>query len=236
MRDTVKTAFGQVKQAYDMKMWGTQDYWDGNAKLAYLVAQHYQRRRTVYALHGPVAAFPGPPFFVGVGDQFYRLDFSIPVKVVKGEASAPLATLPGEVKLVSLEFSPTEPKAGQLVEWRALWQLGEPGPPGMWFCLRMRPAGKSPLLAGWKWASEKGHFEQGFAALYGLWGMFPPSSPGTLYEQRGKFLVPTHTPTGDYGFDLGYARAIPIVYDNFVSLGNHVTLHVTAAPPPTNGP
>ncbi len=122
------------------------------------------------------------------------------------------------------------------MEWRARWRLDQPGPPGMWFCLRLRPAARSPLRSGWKSLATKAYFEQGFAAVYGLWGMLPPSNPGSLYEQRGKFLVPTNAPAGEYGFDIGYAQAIPIVYDNWASLGDRVKLHLTAAPRPTNGP
>ena len=208
------------------------------SKLAYLVAQHYQGRRTIYALHGPSQAFPGPPYFVGLTDQFYRLDFALPHVETKTPAVPPLVTFPNGAKLVSLDFSATNPRAGDLVQWRARWQFDTPGPPLLWFSLRLRPLQGSPWRAVWERWESKGAFVQGYPALYGLWGIFIATPPGWQYEQRGRFIVPTNTPAGDYGFDLGYAQmATPsVTYGNFASLGDKIRLQVTAAPRPTNGP
>ncbi len=236
MRDVVKTSYDQVTAEYGMGDPHSREYWDGSAKLAHLIAQRYRGRRTVYALHGPVSAFPDPPYFVGVTDVFYRLDFALPPPEVKPAAGSPLVTFPGGAKLVSLQVTPENPRAGQLVDWKARWQLDQTLPV-LWFSLRLRPADRSPLRANWKQWEAKGVYEQGFAALCGLWGCCNPTPPGLAYEQRGKFIVPTNAPPGDYQLDVGYGTTCnPIIYDHWVPLGTQVALHVQPAPRPTNGP
>ncbi len=71
--------------------------------------------------------------------------------------------------------------------------------------------------------------------VYGLWGL-NPSPPGTVYEQVGKYILPSNAPSGDYQVEIGYAQSYPPTYDHWVSLGDRVHLRVRSQPLPTNRP
>ena len=210
---------------------GTPEFWDGTALFACRLAQHYRGRRTVYSLHGPARELiPGPPYFVGLSDQLYRLDFETPDLRPKGSVGNAIAELPGGVKLMSFELGSADLRAGDLVEFRARWRLEAPLP-GLLFAVKLLPRlddrARQRLMA-------KGEFVQGFPVLYGMWGL-PASPSGTVYEQSGKLIVPSNAPSGDYTFGIGFAQSYPPRYEGWTAIPNQA-VRVSSRPLPTNGP
>jgi hypothetical protein len=233
LRRAVIDLWGQVAAEYDLSQPGTADYWNGAARFSHLLAKHYQGRRTVYALHGPVSPFPDPPYFVGLGDGFYRLDFALPDMVRMVEPEEPIAKLPQGVNLISFEIAPATAESGDLVEFRARWQLEEPLP-GMLFAIRLLPA-QEGWRSRWQQLLAKSCFQQGYPVLYGLWYL-SATPTGTVYEQQGKYIIPSNCPSGDYRFEIGYAQSLPPTYGHWVELDARHGVRVRARPFPTNGP
>jgi hypothetical protein len=166
-------------------------------------------------------------------DGFFRLDFELPDMVRAMKKSDPIVTLPDGIGLVSLTITPAEAKTGELVEFSARWQLGRPLP-GMLFALRLVPV-QGSLEPAWRRLLGKSCFQQGYPVLYGLWGLDPPPA-GTVYEQVGKYIIPSNAPAGDYRVEIGYAQSLPPSYGHWVSLDDRVRIRLRAQPLPTNGP
>jgi hypothetical protein len=149
------------------------------------------------------------------------------------ETGDALVALPEGVQLVSLTITPKEAKSGELVDFRARWRLEKPLP-GLLFAIRLTPAQKA-LEPAWRRLLAKACFQQGYPVVYGLWGL-NASPPGTVYEQAGKYIIPSNAPPGDYRVEIGYAQGYPPNYGHWVSLGDQVGVRVRAQPLPTNGP
>jgi hypothetical protein len=233
LRRAVEQEWEATSREHDLRKPGTHERWNGVAKFSYRLAQHYRGRRAIYAQHGPILPFPGPPYFVGLTDGFYRLDFTLPDMIRPADKGDPTVGLPGGIGLTSLTVTPTEAKTGQLVEFRARWKLEKPLP-GMLFALRLVPALGAPESA-WRRLLGKSCFQQGYPVLYGLWNL-SPSPAGTVYEQVGKYIIPSNAPAGEYRLELGYAQSLPPRYAHWVSLGDRVLIQVSAGPLPANPP
>jgi hypothetical protein len=212
-----------LTKRYGIEHPGTPEFWDATAELAAELAKQFRGRRTVYALHGPArTTLPAPPYFVGLGDQLYRLDFETPKVVCEAPASEPIAELPGGVKLISFALDKWEAKAGEQVGFRAMWELEDPLP-GVLFAVKL--SGEAD--------PKKAYVVQGFPVMYGLWGL-PATPVGKAYEQRGVLMIPSNAPTGEYWLTFGYATRWPAEYA--WSEGESVKgLRVEAGELPRNG-
>jgi hypothetical protein len=232
LREAAPPLWREISAKYHLHHPGTEEFWEGTALLAHRLAQHYQGRRTVYALHGPYREMiPGPPHFVGLSDHLYRLGFETPELTPIEDAAEPIAEFLGGVELVSFEVPNHEPLAGDVIEFRARWRLADPLP-GALFAVKLAPTdGNDPARAR---LTAKGEFAQGFPVLYGRWGL-PPSPSGTVYEQRGKLIVPSNAPSGEYTFEIGSARSYPPKYEGWTAVPNQAA-RVSSRPLPTNGP
>ena len=233
LRRITEQKWKQTSREYDLTHPNTPDLWNGVARFPYLLAQHYRGRRAIYAPHPPITPFPAPPYFIGLKDGCYRLDFALPDLLRTMQTGSSLVALPDGVQLVSLTITPKEAKSGELVDFRARWRLEKPLP-GILFALRLRPAQKA-LEPAWRKLLAKSCFQQGYPVVYGLWGL-NASPPGAVYEQAGKYIIPSNAPPGDYRVEIGYAQGYPPSYGHWVSLGDRVQLRVRSQPLPTNGP
>ncbi len=181
---------------------------------------------------------PGPPYFVGLRQELWRLDFGVPSMLREQRPQAPLAEFPGGVRLVSLEFETAEAYTGELVEFRARWHLDAPLS-GALCGLEMEPAhapgavASSPREFRPYGLREKGLFVQGFPVLHCLYGL-PASPPGTVYEQSGRIMIPSNAPTGGYVVRIGFAESYPPKYTHWTDLGDDHVLRVRGRPLPTN--
>ncbi len=234
LRATSQRLWREITRQYGLKHPGTEQFWEGTALFAHRLAQHYHGRRTVYALHGPYReTLPGPPYFVGLTDRLYRLDFTRPNLQPIEDRSEPIVGFDGGIQLLSLEFSNPTPGNGDLVEFRARWRLDQPLP-GALFAVELTPEAaaereRSRLTA-------KGEFVQGFPVLYGQWGL-PASPPGTAYEQRGALVIPSNAPAGRYRMRVGFAQAYPPHYQDWREVdGVTIELRPPLRPLPANGP
>jgi len=229
LRETGVALWRGLTKEYHLEHPGTPEFWDATARLALGLAQHYRGRRAVYALHGPATTtLPAPPYFVGLNDQLYRLDFAPPDSLRTAAAGAPIAELPGGVKLFSLTLDKPEAEAGELVGFRAWWRLDAPLP-GLLFAVKLVPK----ATAGADRLAKKAYLVQGFPVLSGIWGL-PASPPGTAYEQRGVLTIPSNA-AGPYRLEIGYATKWPADYQNWQTLGDTTRLSVRPRPLPTNG-
>jgi len=215
LRDAASHAWTEVRSRFTITKPGTPEVWETVATFAHELAKEYEGRRTVYALHGPVIKMlPGPPWFVGISDGLYRLSFERPVMVQEAKGEGALAEPTDAVNLVSVEFDRQEVQTGELVGFRARWRL-EKLLPGLLFALRLEPIQEPKRSAA---PDEKNVFSvQGYPVLYGLWGL-GASPAGTVYEQRGKVIVPTNLPAGEYGVEVGFAQSYPPEYGGWVGV------------------
>jgi len=229
LRETGVALWRGLTKEYHLEHPGTPEFWDATARLALGLAEHYRGRRAVYALHGPATATPpAPPYFVGLNDQLYRLDFAPPDSLQTAAAGAPIAELPGGVKLFSLTLDKDEAQAGELVGFRARWRLDAPLP-GMLFAVKLVPQ----AVAHADQLAKKAYLVQGFPVLSGIWGL-PASPPGTVYEQKGVLTIPSNA-AGPYRLEIGYATKWPAEYGDWRGIGEAVRLRVKAGPLPRNG-
>ncbi len=234
LRGVSQRLWREVTREYGLKHPGTPEFWEGTALFAYRLAQHYRGRRTVYTLHGPYKeTLPGPPYFVGLTDRLYRLDFTFPDLAPIEDRSRPIVAFAGGIQLLSLGFSTSTPKNGDLVEFRARWRLDQPLP-GALFAVQLVPEGAGPRQ--YARLAARGEFAQGFPVLYGQWGL-PASPAGTAYEQKGALLIPSNAPPGRYRVRVGFAQAYPPHYGDWREVpGLTLDLRPPLRPLPTNGP
>ena len=163
--------------------------------LAYVLAKELEGRRRVYVVRAPgVLPLEPPPYFVILDESLVRLQFEPPDLLREKEPGPPLAEFPGGVRLVGFEWERSEAGNGELVGFRAEWQL-EQQVERTSFVLAMRPPGMTDEQFGD--LSAKARVAQVFPLLHGPRAIFP-SPPGTVYEQRGLAIVPTNGPSGPY--------------------------------------
>ena len=233
LSDTGYALWRTLTQPFRPNPPGPRDLHEITAQFAYRMAQHYGTRRAVYAPYPPLTPLPAPPYFVGLRDDLVRLDFTPPDVLRTGDPGAPWTSLGNGLDLLSLAFDRSQVQTGELVPFRVRWRLGDPLP-GAYFALRLVPA-QPP--ANWDRLEKKGAFAQGYPLLYGLWG-YPgkaASPPGTSYEQRAQFIVPSNAPGGEYRLEIGYSvGSFPAEYGGWTPLGERVKLHVHPRPLPTN--
>ena len=247
LRRTADAAWQEVSAQLGITGSGTPQFWQGSARFAWRLAQHYRGRRPVYALHGPYGGeIPGPPYFVGLSEDLVKLDFAKP-EMLRKEARQPIATFPGGVELVSFDLlSAREVGAGSLVPFRAMWRTGSP-PAYAQFAIRLAPDrvrkyGGEIMSPAEKLAFlDKGRFLQGFPLLYGLRDLLA-SPPGTAYEQRGTLIIPSnagaHAGVGTYTVEASFSAAYPPQYGQWIEvLGRDSELIAKNRPGfPANGP
>jgi len=216
LREVAGASWEQAAGEFDVNNTKTRDYANGVARFAALLAQHYRGRRAVYSPRFPVnVRLQPPPYYVGLRDTLFRLDFAPPSLQRPGPAGAPLAVGAEGVKLVGLIFSPAETKNGDLLCFRARWQLERPLP-GLLFALRLVSADAAAKPA-WEKLLTKACLSQGYPVLHGVWGL-APSAPGTVYEQTGQFIVPSNTPPGEYRFEISFSPHYPPSYETWAPL------------------
>jgi hypothetical protein len=203
--------------------------------LASLLAEHYRGTRSVYGLHGPVTAPIGaPPYFVGLSEDLTRLDHELPNLLIRAESDRePVAEFPGGLHLLSFELDRPEARRGELAGFCVRWRTESPLS-GEMFGVRLLP-GKTGVETDWQQLSKKGRFVQGFPVVYGLRGL-APSPAGTVYEQEGRFIVPSNAPPGEYAVQVAFAPSYPPEYEQWVDAGVGNVLLVRPHPLPTNGP
>jgi hypothetical protein len=239
LREVSQALWREITSDFDLHHPGTPEFWQGTALFAHRLAEHYRGRRTVYALHGPgTELIPGPPYFVGLRDDLWRLDFNVPDLMRAASAGEPMARFPGGLDLISLEFDTAEPEAGDLVEFRARWHLRS-RLSGAILGIRLVPAHtrESPDAGSdgdrWERLSEKGLFLQGFPVLHCLYGL-APSPPGTVYEQQGRLMIPSNAQAGEYRLALGFAQSYPPKYEHWMTLPEDHSILVCSRPLPAN--
>ncbi|MBN1459074.1 MAG: hypothetical protein JXA57_06025, partial [Armatimonadetes bacterium] len=233
LRESSLVSWERVNSEIAIDRSNTPQFWQGTAMLSSYLGQHYEGRRTVYALHGSVTEpIPPPPYFLGLSEDLVRLDFELPRLLIPFEQDPqPLAEFPGELQLLSFDTAHREAEAGELVGFRARWRTTSPLS-GEMFGVRLQPKSKE-LPAGWERLSKKGRFTQGFPVVYGLRGL-AASPAGTVYEQEANFIVPSNAPTGEYEVQVGFAPSYPPEYQDWCGSGR--TLSVQSSPLPTNDP
>ena len=199
--------------------------------LAYRLAQELEGRRTVYVLRPPTMfALEPPPYFFGVGESLVKLQFERPDLLREKEPGPPLAEFLGGVKLVAFEWERSEAGNGELVEFRAEWQL-ERQVERTFFILAVRP----PEMTDEQFSdlSAKARLAQVFPLLHGPRAI-GPSPPGTVFEQRGSAIMPTNGPPGPYMTAVGMSRGEADTGDYlWAAVGE---IRVEARPLPTNAP
>jgi hypothetical protein len=194
LRRTADAAWKQTSEELGITGSGTPQFWEGSARFAWRLAQHYRGRRAVYALHGPMATeIPGPPYFVGLSEDLVRLDFTKP-DLLRRDARAAIAMFPGGVELVSFTPDRDKVRAGEILGFTARWRILEPQPMARF---AVAPAESAPP-PGAETSEKKLRLVQGFPLLYCLRDL-PPSPPGTAYEQRGVLVIPTNANGGPFG-------------------------------------
>jgi len=240
---TAKELWSQITTEANITRSYSPDCFQGAALLAHRLAQRYRGRRAIYALHGEVTgAIPRPPYFVSLSQDLVKVDYDLPEDLLERveNLGTPLVELAGGVKLMSFELSKREAHTGELVDFRARWRLETPLSGGL-FGLKLVPthvrnsAGGGGSQMEWERWSEKGKFVQGFPLVYGLIGI-SSSPPGTVYEQKGKLIIPSNAPAGGYGLEIGFSPSNPPDYQGWADLGREEWLVVHPRPLPTNRP
>ena len=239
LRRTAEGLWSQIVPELHVTRSYSPECFQGAALLAHRLAQHYQGRRAVYALHaGVTGPIPRPPYFVGLNQDLARVDYELPTGLLQrvAETAEPLAVLPGGARLVAFELGEQEVGAGDMVTFRARWQLDAPLAGGL-FGIKLIPADVrgSAAEATWERFSEKGKFVQGFPIAYGLTGL-SPSPPGTVYAQDGKLIIPSNAPAGSYRLRIAFSADNPPNYQGWTELGDGEWVRVRSRPLPTNGP
>jgi hypothetical protein len=142
--------------------------------------------------------------------------------------------------LISFEFERGEVGTGETVEFAARWRLDSPLP-GALFGIKLVPIVAGPGTAeaaahsDWERLADKLLLVQGFPVLHGLWGL-RASPPGTVYEQRGRIMIPSNAPAGDYSVAIASAQSYPPRYERWTDLRDLVQLTVSPRGLPTNKP
>ncbi len=205
--------------------------WERTALFAYSLARRLEGKRPVYVLHGPRALrLPEPPHFVGLSEDLVALRFSRPDLVRESSTADTLAELPGGVELMAFEWDRSEAGTGEMVSFRSEWRLRERVPTPLQFGVGLIPAGVSPEHFAQR-LSRDGFFVQAFP-LVGE--QQPEASPeGTVYEQRGWFIIPTNTPPGLGRTVIGIG---PLYREQYVGWTEVGTIQVHARPRPANPP
>lgn len=240
LRDTASAAWQQTSKELGITASGTPQFWEGSARFAWRLAQHYRGRRPVYALHGPMASeIPGPPYFVGLSEDLVRLDFSKP-DLLREDARPALATFPGGVELVS--FAPRDRDQvplGTMVTFTTRWRISSP--PSGWFAVALTP-GESPPSDEFVAQGGDGRRRslQSFPFLLGQRDL-PANPPGTVYEQQVAFIVPTNAPEPNgewmlrHQLQVGFSLSTPPRYADWTVVGTLGTLRQSDSYP-TNPP
>jgi len=242
LRHAAEELWRTVNSEVRIGMSNTPEFWQGTALLAHSLAQHYRGRRTVYALHGWVMSpIQPPPYFVSLSEDLVRMDFGLPDLLHRAEEVAqPIAEFPGTIKLMSFEIGRSEANAGEMVQFCARWRTESPLS-GELFGIRLvpiglgNPDGDSASKGYWRRLSAKGQFVQGFPVIYGLRGL-AASPPGTVYEQKGRIIVPSNARSGQYALQIGFAPSYPPQYQLWSELSDDDVLLVHSRPLPTNRP
>ncbi len=235
LRQSSDALWRKVNSEISIARSNTPDFWQGCAALAHYLAEHYRGRRSVYGLHGSVtASIAAPPYFVSLSEDLTRLDHDLPNLLLRAEVDRePVAEFPGGLHLLSFEIDRPDARRGDLVGFRVRWRTESPLS-GEMFGVRLLPS-RTEAQTTWQQLSKKGRFVQGFPVIYGLRGL-APSPAGTVYEQEGKFIVPSNAPPGEYVVQVAFAPSYPPEYEQWVDADIGRMLLVRPRPLPTNGP
>lgn len=238
LRRTADQSWKETSAELGLTGSGTPQFWQGTALFAWRLAQHYRGRRPVYALHGPMGAdIPGPPYPIGLSEDLVKLDFTRP-DLLRTDEGKLIATFPDGVELVSFALDRNRVYAGETVRFTARWRCNQPVPAAhfaVWLVPQRGVHGQVPD----PWVrprQSKGRFEQGFPLLYGQAGL-PPSSPGTVYEQRGTLIIPTDLTRAAggrmYTAWIGFSSTYPPQYAGWTETQ---VLHLEKRAAPANPP
>ncbi len=55
---------------------------------------------------------------------------------------------------------------------------------------------------------------------------YPPTTPDTVQEQTGRYIIPTNAPPGDYQFEISFSARYPPSYDTWEALEGRVHVRV----------
>jgi hypothetical protein len=202
---------------------------DRTAVFAYLLARRLGRGRPVYGLHPTLSVrLVGPPYFVGLSEDLVAVEFDLPSMAAAGPVGPALAEFAGGAKLLGLAWDRTEVATGEMVGFRARWQV-EDAPPPRQFGIGLTPQGMP--AEQFARVAKKGRFVQGFPMLYGL-GSSVALSPG-MYEQRGEAIMPSNAAAGEYRVAVGVGPMYAAAYQGWTEVGK---IRIAARPRPRNGP
>jgi hypothetical protein len=234
VREATRQAWGETQTA--VRELGLRDplemKWERTALFAYSLARRLEGVRPIYVLHGPMRLeLPQPPYFVGLSEDLVALRFEPPQLVRERAPGPPLGEYAEGVELVAFEWDHAEAGTGELVQFRSEWRLkGDVAMP-LQFGVRLCPQGLSPEQFPSE-LSRDGFFTQAFPLAYGERSL-GPSAEGTVYEQRGWFIVPTNAAAGAYRTFVGLGPLYLEEYTGWTDVGG---IQVQARPRPRNGP
>ena len=174
---------------------------------------------------------PQPPYFVGLSEDLVALRFE-PPQFVRERASGPaLGEYPEGVELVAFEWDQAEAGTGELMQFRSEWRLKGKVSMPLQFGIRLSPQGLPPEQFPLR-LSRDGFFTQAFPLANGERSL-GPSVEGTVYEQRGWFIIPTNAAAGTYRTSVGLGPLYREQYTGWADVGG---IEVQARPRPRNGP
>ena len=205
--------------------------WDRTALFAYLLARELEGERPVYSLHGLQRGGPsGPPYFVSLSEDLVTLESSRSgPSQVQGEIKA-LVDFGGGLRLIEFGLDEEEPATGALVRFRAVWQVSEALPPPQ-FGIELRPTAL-PQDGFERELLPKGRFVQGFPLLNSF-GPAAPMATNMVFEQRGRLVIPSNGPGGEYSVSMGIGPPYAVEYQGVTEVAR---IRVRARPLPRNGP
>ncbi len=205
--------------------------WERTAVFAYLLAQRLDRRRPVYALHGPrTIELTGPPYFVGISEDLVALRAARPGPV-PAEAGEATAAFPGGIALTEFVLGRSEVGTGELMEFESRWRVPTRVPGPAQFAVRLVPRDVEKE----RFAEEltpNGRFTQAFPLLASQWGL-APLAEGTEFEQAGVLIVPTNCPPGPCAVEVGIG---PLYSPENVGWAEVAQIEVAPRPLPSNAP
>ncbi len=234
LRGAVQDGWAEISRRLGVTGSGTPEFTQGSALLAGILAQHYRGQRPIYAVHGPIAPVPGPPFFIGLSQDLVQVRLNRRTPVTSAPSIRPVAEFPGIASLLSFQWGKTEAGNGELVRIASDWQLEDQESP-MQFVIALIPVEVSlEQLAAISPEKLQGEtrLAQAFPLAYGDLGL-PPSSQGMAYRQDGSFIIPSNTPPGRYKTAVCVTPLYSAEYRGWVDVGG---IEVNPRPLPRNGP
>ncbi len=168
---------------------------------------------------------------MGLSEDLVALRSSSPDLIRERVRRPALAEFPEGVELVAFEWKRAEAGAGGMVEFRSEWRLKKKVTTQLQFGVGLAPEGVSPQHFSRR-LSRDGFFLQAFPLASGQREL-GASPQGTIYEQRGWFIIPTNTPPGTCRTAIGLG---PLYLEQYVGWTEVGRIEVQARPRPRNGP